>query len=117
MQNRLAVQDTVVGSPVYSVAVGTTFCGADHELPFHATTDPPRSAARQNEAVGQEIESRPPPGSTACRGDQLLPVMRYDTSVSRTMAHRVEVGQATAPACAVEASVRRSRVPVPRARC
>src|SRR5664280_2471166 len=64
MQNRLAVQDTVVGSPVYSVAVGTTFCGADHELPFHATTDPPRSAARQ----------------------------------------KVEVGQATAPACAVEAS-------------
>jgi hypothetical protein len=93
MQNWALGHDTDVPIPVYSVAAGMTWIGADHEVPFHVNTEPLRSAARQNEVVGHEIESSPPCGSTASLADHWFPAVRTDTPVPFTMAHSVVSGQ------------------------
>jgi hypothetical protein len=98
MQNWMVGHDTVVPMPVYSVAAGMTRSGAAHSEPFHATTAPPSSAARQYEVVGHEIESSPPRGSMVCSGDHRLEAPVMDTPVPLTTAHQVVVGQAMAVA-------------------
>ena len=98
MQNWVVGHDTVVPMPVYSVAAGMTWSGAAQAEPFHATTAPPSSAARQYEVVGHEIESSPPRGSMVCSGDHRLAAVRMDTPAPFTAAHHEVVGQEMAVA-------------------
>jgi hypothetical protein len=96
MQNWGLAHDTDVPSPGYSAAAGITWRGADHEVPFQATTEPPVSAAKQYEALGQEIESRPPRVSMVSSGDQPDPAERTETEDPLAMMHVVALGQARA---------------------
>jgi len=93
MQNSGLGHDTVVPIPGYSVAVGITWFGPDHVVPFHMITDPPASEARQNVVDGHEIESRCPLGSTDSSPDHGLPMLPVDTPVPFTMKHTDALGQ------------------------
>ena len=64
MQNSGLGQDTVVPIPGYSAAAGITRFGPDQVAPFHMTTEPLASEARQKVADGHEIESSCPLPST-----------------------------------------------------
>jgi len=93
MQNCGLGQDTKVPIPVYWLAVGRIWVGADHELPFHSTAEPPWSAATQNVVVGHEIASSPPWESMVCSGDQPVPVPPDETPVPLTIRHSPAEGQ------------------------